>query len=154
MEAPIREMRLTMRVLRYWRDIAGKRAFPRVTDLDARELGEDWQNCLLIKLRSPLERSFLSYIGSGLRVPGGPAEGTALAQCSPDTIVARATSFASRVLQQRVPVSMGGSATQLSGVILYRSILAPLSEDGRTIDTILGAANYREVQFTEEEHPG
>lgn len=154
MEAPIREMRLTMRVLRYWRDITGKRSFPRVTDLDARELGEDWQNCLLIKLRSPLERSFLSYIGSGLRVPGGPAEGTALAECPPETILARATSFASRVLQQRVPVSMGGSVAQLSGVILYRSILAPLSEDGRTIDTILGAANYREVQFTEEEHPG
>ncbi|HUH85697.1 MAG TPA: hypothetical protein VLX85_13895 [Stellaceae bacterium] len=153
MEAPIREMRLTMRVLRYWRDIAGKRPFPRVTDLDARELGEDWQNCLLIKLRSPLERSFLSYIGSGLVVPGGPTEGTALAECPPETILARATSYVSRVLAQRVPVSMGGSAAQQSGVVLYRSILAPLSEDGRTIDTVLGAANYREVQFTEEEHP-
>jgi hypothetical protein len=154
MEAPIREMRLTMRVLRYWRDIAGRRPFPRVSDVDARELGEDWQHCLLIKVRTPLERSFLSFIGNALRGPGAPADGMPLADCPPATILAHATSYVRRVLAQRVPVSMGGSASQDAGVILYRSILAPLSEDGRTIDTILGAANFREVRFTEEEHPG
>jgi len=154
MEAPIREMRLTMRVLRYWRDIAGRRAFPRVSDIDARELGEDWPNCLLISLRTPLERSLLSYVGNGLRSAAGePREGASLAECPGDTVLARATSFVRRVLIQRVPISMGGSASQPEGVILYRSLLAPLSEDGRTIDTILGAANFREVRFTEEEHP-
>ena len=42
-----------------------------------------------------------------------------------------------------------GGAT-LSGVgILYRATLLPLSEDGATIDHVLGAANYRSVSAEE-----
>ena len=42
--------------------------------------------------------------------------------------------------------------SMLGGVgILYRSVLLPLSEDGVTIDHVLGAANYRTLSADEEE---
>jgi hypothetical protein len=44
---------------------------------------------------------------------------------------------------------IGGVAT-LNGVgILYRSMLLPLSENGATIDHLLGAASYRSLRSNE-----
>ena len=47
-------------------------------------------------------------------------------------------------MAEREPVAEG-VGTHVGTAVLYRSILLPLSEDGRRIDGVLGAANCREV---------
>jgi hypothetical protein len=43
-----------------------------------------------------------------------------------------------------------GRATLCNIAVLYRSALYPLSEDGLTIDHMLGAANYRPLGENEK----
>jgi hypothetical protein len=144
MHAPIREKRLTMRALGHWRDAQGERPFPRLADIDAVRLGDDWHYCLLLRLATPIERSRFLHVGRQLCVPtGSPFDGRSLEQCPQQTVLAQATSYVSAVINKRVPVSIGGTTLHEGMQVLYRSILTPLSDDGTTIDAIFGAANYR-----------
>lgn len=154
MEAPIREKRLTMRALGHWRDAQGERLFPRLADIDALRLGDDWHNCLLIRLATPIERSRFLHVGRQLCAPiGSPFEGRCLEECPQQTVLAQAVSYVSAVLTRRVPVSIGGSTLHEGVPVLYRSILTPLSDDGATIDAIFGAANYRLAPASDEGAP-
>jgi hypothetical protein len=151
MHAPIREKRLTMRALGHWRDAQGERPFPRLADIDPVRLGDDWHNCLLIRLATPIERSSFLHVGRQLCVPtGSPFEGRRLQGCPPQTVLAQATSYVSAVINKRVPVSIGGTTLHEGEPVLYRSILTPLSDDGTTIDAIFGAANYRAAPASDE----
>jgi hypothetical protein len=144
MHAPIREKRLTMRALGHWRDAQGERPFPRLADIDAVRLGDDWHYCLLLRLATPIERSRFLHVGRQLCVPTGSLfDGRCLEQCPQQTVLAQATSYVAAVINKRVPVSIGGTTLHEGVQVLYRSILTPLSDDGTTIDAIFGAANYR-----------
>jgi hypothetical protein len=154
MHAPIREKRLTMRALGHWRDAQGERLFPRLADIDPARLGDDWHNCLLLRLATPIERSRFLHVGRQLCVPAGsPFTGRRLEECPQQTVLAQATSYVSAVINKRVPVSIGGTTLHEGVQVLYRSILTPLSEDGTTIDAIFGAANYRAASASDEGVP-
>jgi hypothetical protein len=154
MHAPIREQRLTMRALGHWRDAQGERPFPRLADIDPARLGDDWHDCLLLRLATPIERSSFLHVGRRLCVPtGSPFEGRCLEQCPPQTVLAQATSYVPAVINRRVPVSIGGTTLHEGVQVLYRSILTPLSDDGTTIDAIFGAANYRAARASDEGVP-
>jgi hypothetical protein len=153
-QTPPRELRLTMRVLTYWREVAGSREFPQPSDIAGEKLGEDWKNCMLIKVDPASELSTFLFVGGELRLTDGSGfEGQSVSACGKDTILRQATAFMATVLSKRVPISMSGAATHLGAPILYRSILMPLSTDGHTIDGLLGATNFREVRPREETHP-
>jgi hypothetical protein len=148
-------MRLTMRVLGHWREICGDREFPERPEITAERLGADWSHCLLIAVDAEPERSSFLYVGPALMVPESPSlVGSPVAACSRENILGLATSYFATVLQRRVPISMSGAGTHLGAPILYRSILLPLSRDGHEIDGLLGAANFRYVRASEQEHPG
>jgi hypothetical protein len=146
-------MRLTMRVLGLWREICGDREFPDRAEITAERLGTDWPHCLLIAVDAEPERSNFLYVGPALVVPESSSlVGSPVAACSRENILGLATAYFATVLQRRVPVSMSGAGVHLDAPILYRSILLPLSSDGHQIDGLLGAANFRYVRTSEEEH--
>jgi len=147
-------MRLTMRVLAYWREICNEREFPQRSDITSEGLGADWSNCLLIGIDAMPERSSFLYVGSELVVPDSTSlVGSPVAACPRESILGLATAYVGTVLHRRVPVSMSGSGTNRGASILYRSILLPLSTDGHQIDCLLGAANFRYVRTSDEKHP-
>ncbi len=153
-DSPHREMRLTMRVLGHWRDLAHARGFPRRGDIDPEVIGRDWQSCLMIEIDPVYERSRFLFVGDTLRAPPDVNfDGRTLAQCEKNTILYSATQYIARVINRRVPISVGGTSTHLGVPILFRSVLMPLSEDGNTIDALLGAANFREIRATEDTYP-
>jgi hypothetical protein len=145
MEQRMEDRRLVMRVLARWRAIAGGRGLPRRSQIDPRRFGQDWANCLLVDV-DPLPRhSRLAFVGERLRDPTGPAfDRQRLDECLENTLLHSATAQIDRVVAEREPVAEGVS-THVGAPVLYRSILLPLSEDGRWIDGVLGAANCREV---------
>ena len=127
------ERRLVWRVLRHWQKFVDGGRFPRRDEIYLWLHGEDGKNCLLIAVESPIELSHFIVVGLNL----------AVALCSPDTLAGVLLSRASRVASARRGLTIEGGATLRGADILYRSVLLPLSEDGVTVNHVLGATNYR-----------
>jgi hypothetical protein len=133
------ERRLVWRVLRHWTEMVSGRGCPRRDEIDPWMLGEDWVNCLLIAVQSPVELSHFVTVGENL----------AVALCPKDTLAGVLLSHLPRVLSARRCLIIEGGATLRSAPILFRSALLPLSDDGMTIDYVLGAVNHRAVRAGE-----
>ena len=152
------ERRLVLRLLAYWDDLRNDRDYPRADDIDARMIGDDWAQCFLLRLTGTslgagaslgdgvsLGESQLLHVGDGLLgdLPdGAPAT---LARVPETALLHHAAGFAAQTLSKGVPVSLGGEAALSDCKTLFRSILLPLSNDGATIDHLLGAVNGRPV---------
>ena len=132
--------RLVDRVLRLWKEMARGGQFPRRDQIEPRMLGEDWANCLLIAVQSPVELSHFVAVGENL----------ALALCPKDTLAGVLQSHLPRVLWARRCLTLEGGATLRGVPILFRSALLPLSEDGVAFDHVLGAVNHRALRAGEE----
>jgi len=133
------ERRLVWRVLRPWKEVSDSGRFPRRNEIDAWLQGEDGKNCLLIKVESPIELSHFVVVGVNL----------AVALCPIDTLAGLLLSRVPRVVSAHRGLMIEGGARLRGESILYRSVLLPLSEDGVTIDYVLGAANYRSLRADE-----
>ena len=55
--------RLVDRVLRLWIEISRGGRFPRRDQIEPSMLGEDWANCLVIAVRSPIQLSYFVAVG-------------------------------------------------------------------------------------------
>lgn len=153
MENGEREHRLVMRMLTKWRALVGPDGFPRRSQIDPLDFGEDWPHCFLVDVDPVPERSRFAFVGANLVDPSWPIfERQCVADCGEGTLLHVATSNIGRVTAKRAPVSIGGAALHFEVPILYRSILLPLSERSGSVDGILGAANFREIPETEEIH--
>jgi hypothetical protein len=127
------ERRLVERVLGHWTKVAAGQRFPRLNEIDPWMVGEDWANCVVIAVQSPVELSYFAAAGKNL----------AVALCSRDTLAGLLLSHLPPVLSARRCLIVEGEATLRGVPILYRSALLPLSDDGIVIDHVLGAANHR-----------
>jgi hypothetical protein len=127
------ERRLVERVLHHWTKAAAGKRFPRLNEIDAWVVGNDWANCLVISVQSPVELSHFVVAGERL----------AVALCARDTLAGLLLSHLPPVLSARRCLIVEGVATLRGVPILYRAALLPLSDDGIAIDHVLGAANYR-----------
>jgi hypothetical protein len=130
--------RLVDRVLRLWTEMAHDRPFPRRDQIEPSMLGEDWANCLVISVQLPVQLSHFVAAGSNLLDPDDTFAGIFLAHLP-------------QVLAERRCLLIEGRAQLCDIGVLYRSALYPLSDDGITIDHVLGAANYRPLRQNEEQ---
>src|SRR4051794_13146380 len=69
--------RLVDRVLRLWTEMAREGRFPRRDQIEPSMLGEDWANCLMIAVQSPVQLSHFVAVGNNLS-----------AACCPDDTLA------------------------------------------------------------------
>lgn len=154
MEIALDDRRLVSRVRRQWEAAAADRKVPSKHDIRPWLVGGDWSNCVLVRFAPVLDQWIFAVIGDGLRPPGSQIlAGDPIADCPGDTFLGLTLSFLPRVTASGTYFLMEGSTTILAdGPILYRSILLPLSDNGgKTIDAVLGAANFRKIGV--EEHP-
>jgi PAS domain len=135
------ERRLVERVLRYWTELATRRGFPRRDDIDPWMIGDDWMNCLLVAVRSPIDRSYFIAVGENLiSADSQLPNGTSIARFPSNTLASAMLSLLPQVLSARRCLLAEGMAKYQGTAILYRSALLPLSEDGAVIDHALGAS--------------
>lgn len=138
------ERRLVARVLRHWAEVATGRGFPRLMDIDPWMVGNDWTNCVLVAVESPIECSRFVVVGDNLlSEPSRALDGAAVVRCPQSTLAAAMLSNLSHVVSVRRGLIIEGVAPHRGVAALYRGALLPLSEDGVTIDHVLGAANHR-----------
>ena len=72
-----------------------------------------------------------------------------VALCPTDTLTGTLLSRVRQVVSSRRGLMIEGAATLRGEGIRYRAVLPPLSEDGETIDHVLGAMNYRALRTNE-----
>ena len=130
--------RLVDRVLRLWTEMARGGRFPRRDQIEPWMLGEDWANCLVIAVQSPVRLSYLLAVGENL----------SFAHCPNDSLAGVLLSHLPQVLSERRCLMIEGRATLRGTDVVYRSALFPLSEDGVAIGHVLGAANHRLLKMS------
>jgi|HubBroStandDraft_1064217.scaffolds.fasta_scaffold186987_2 hypothetical protein len=146
------DRRVVSRILKHWLELAGEQRIPRRGDIDRFLIAEDWPHCVMIDVDVDIERSRFVLVGEELRPsPGETLEGWPIAECPTGTLLSTAIAPIDRVIALRQPVTRGGPATHLGVPILYRAVLMPLSEDGKTIDRVFGAANCREISVNQDQ---
>jgi hypothetical protein len=113
-------------------EIAHRERLPRRAEINPFTLKEDRSNCLLLRMKSPIEHSQLVIVGANLAAALAPEDTLR------DVLLPRL----SWVVSSRGGLIFDGGA-MLGGVdIGDRSISLPLSEDGVTIDHVLAAVSY------------
>ena len=135
-----RERRLVDRVLRLWTEMAPRGRFPRRDQIEPGMFGDDWENCLVIAVQSPVQQSYFVTVGSNLST----------ARCPNNSLAGTLLSHLPQVLAERRCLMIEGRAALHGSVVLYRSALYPLSEHGVAIDYVLAAASYRLPRENEE----
>ena len=137
---PTRERRLSRRLLAYWQERRGDREFPALGDIDSEAISEMWPSCFILDTAGNREFPYFHYLGSDLlKFSGIFLSGEtdwAL------TLLDKAVGNYREALETRVPILIEDELTRFDGSrLLFRSVLLPLSEDQKTVDYILGAAN-------------
>jgi hypothetical protein len=120
-------------MLRRWTDVALGHRIPRTDEIKPWIADSDWANCGLIAVQSPVELSYFVTVGENL----------AFALCSKDTVAGLLLSYLPRLLPARRCLIVEGQATDRGEPVLFRGALLSLSDDGVSIDHVLGVANNR-----------
>lgn len=139
------ERRLSLRVQQYWLDRCIGARFPRLTEIDGRDLGEDWENCFLLDAQSQHPFPMFSYLGPELAKYSG-----VLLSGSRDwqsTLLDKVTTGVGKVIESRRPVTFEEELTRYDGArIRFRSVMLPISDDQVEITHVFGAANGRLIE--------
>jgi hypothetical protein len=139
-----RERRLVLRLLSYWREIAGERAMPRPSDVDGSKISDMWGHCFMLDVPDNGEPLF-RYVGEHY-ASAGEFVGQAVSAPGGDTLLGQAASYHRQVLARGIPITLGGQfVSREKNTVLYRSILLPLGEEEGRVIALLGGANCREL---------
>jgi hypothetical protein len=144
------ERRLVLRLLKYWRGLQDGDWFPPFSAIDNVEIADMWNDSFVLDLAGHENDPVFRWFGNGIACRcGGSLIGRHVSEVPENCLASVVVTYLDDVLAREAPMSRGGELVLWNGVrILYRSILMPLSDDGKTITGILGGANCREV--TEE----
>ena len=143
------ERRLIARVQQIWQKAAG-RSYPRRSQIDPAAFGADWANCFMIDLDETTSRSRFSHLGNALQDLTWPTfERQCIGDCLEGSLLELATRRVPQLKEKKQALTFFGSAIHQEAGILYRTVLLPLSENGKQIDGVLGAIGYREIATDE-----
>ncbi|HTI85994.1 MAG TPA: PAS domain-containing protein [Alphaproteobacteria bacterium] len=138
------EQRLVLRLMVHWRALAGDRDMPVFADFDPAVVPDIWADSFLVDARTSPGLVFHALGLHHVDALGRDVSGQRVTTAGHNTLLGRALSYADKVLERRVPISLGGQFVDNEGRMrLYRSILLPLEHDGGL--ALLGAANSRIV---------
>ncbi len=139
------EQRLTFRLLSYWNRIRGARPMPSLSDVNISEITEIWHFTFTIDLLDPQGHRF-QYFGPLLaNVFGQDYTGEYLADVMEQDggVLANTIGFYDKVVEKGEPALEAASFYSEGNEVRYRSIIVPLSSDGKTIDYLVGTTNYK-----------
>jgi hypothetical protein len=140
------DKRLVIRMLELWRRARGGERMPNAARLTPADAGADAAYLFQIDVLSPTGARF-THIGSGLHLPDWPTKpAPPVLECPEDSVLSLSSRHWREIVTRRVPVTRGGISRHLGGLVLFRSIMMPLTDEEGRIASILGAANWRTVE--------
>ena len=143
--APGLERRMVLRVLHRWREVSGEHAMPLIGDVSAEAFREFWPYCFVLDFTRGEENPVFLEFGEELEEICGRNMARRPAKETPaPTVMSESFRYCYEELRKKVPVTRGGELRQGNGtLVLYRSVLLPITTGGEDVTHILGAANCR-----------
>lgn len=138
------ERRMVHRLMTYWRELSANGTLPSPDAMKEADLADVWPyRCVLEATASENDPVFQSVGEELARYADIELVGKRLSEASDAALIHHALAYAPEVVRKRVPVSRGGSFVNGDGKkVLFRSIILPLSTDGKTVSALFGAANW------------
>ena len=138
------ERRLVVRLLQYWRELAGaSRNYPARSELDPQAIGDPWNSCFVLDLSKDQGDPAIEYVGDALSaLCGAPRQGTPTSAIPVGSLLGHATSRTGMASQFKVPIVFRGEFRNHEDTsLLYRGILTPLVAEPHGVTRLLGAAS-------------
>jgi hypothetical protein len=139
------ERRMINRIAAYWEEIKGDRHFPAITDIDSSRLEEVKSNCFVLDVGESVEQPTIRFVGEALSESGTVAQaGDTLASVSKRSLFGRISLHYLECVANGTPIGIEAEYDDDNGnTVLYRGVILPFSDDGQTIDFVLGAINFK-----------
>ncbi len=139
------ERRMAHRLLVRWRAAQEDDGIPSLDALFHMDLKEMLPNIYVLKTPAPGEDPEFVQVGGAFNEEGGDGLiGATAAAVDDATLLGKAMRYYKKILSKKVPITLGGEFVKADGTkILYRSIIVPLSDDGNSVNLLLGAANCK-----------
>jgi hypothetical protein len=139
------ERRMINRIAAYWEEIRGDRQFPAMTDIDPARLEEVKSNCFVLDVSESVDEPVIRFVGEVLAENGVVARaGESLASVPKRSLFGRISEHYLECVANGAPVGIEAEFDNEKGAtVLYRGVVVPFSDDGQTIDFVLGAINFR-----------
>lgn len=137
------ERRMVHRLLMHWRGAQQSDGIPSLDAILSRDLGDIETYVYVLDIRG--EVPVFERIGSDMLHHGGKGLiGEPVSDAPSDTLLGQATRYYSKVMMKQIPITLGGEFIDNKGnAILYRSLIAPLSDESGESSYLLGAANCK-----------
>lgn len=141
------ERRANSRALKYWQGLAGERKFPRRGEVTHQSAGDLWDHLFMVEVAADAMEYRYTMAGAVLcSALGRDPTGEKVAEVLPGGMGARTVFLHQAAVGLKGPVDDANKWTRPDGTeILYRSILLPLSDDGQSVNGLLGAFSFRPV---------
>jgi hypothetical protein len=137
------EKRLTFRLLSYWNRIRGERPLPLLREINIQEIQELWYFTFTIDVRDNAHHMF-QYFGSELRlIFNEDPSGSSVADALNDVLLNNTIGSYVQCLEKKEPTMEAASFFCDGKEFRYRTLCVPLSEDGETVDYVVGTTNYK-----------
>lgn len=142
--APPSDRRLSQRLLSVWAQ-AARGSFPSWADMRAVDLGPDWNWVFVVDLKQSIGFPYFSYLGSELaKLSAVYLQGQTDWTLS---LLDMATATIDAAVSTEGPSRNDSELTLCDGRrILFRSMTAPLADDGETISHVVGCASGKIVE--------
>ena len=142
------ERRANERALGYWREVAAPRRYPAFADIDLDSLGDLREHLFVVEIGGSVEDYRMVAAGGVIADAfGRDPTGHRVAEVLPQKIRKQSLYRQEMTARLGTPLDETGHWVDESGaVVLYRSILLPLSDDQRHINYLLGAFSFRRAE--------
>lgn len=139
------EQRLTFRLLSYWNRIKADRTYPSLAEMKVSEMAELWHHMFSIRIGICEHEHSFSYFGAELVAIFGTNFTSDNVQdaLQQNTRLEHTIGYYPKVIKTGAPQSDSDSFHLEGCEVRYRSLIVPLSSDGKTIDYLLGTTNYK-----------
>lgn len=142
------ERRANSRALKYWQELAGSsRRFPSRREVARENAGDLWDHLFIVEVAANAADFRFAMAGAVLCAAlGRDPTDEKIATALPGGMGARTVFLYQAAVGLKGPVDDANKWTRPDGAeILYRSIVLPLSDDGQTVNALLGAFSFRPV---------
>jgi hypothetical protein len=141
------ERRMQVRAYNHWAGLLGNRSFPSIVDLQSAAIPDFAPHAVLLDFSKGIDNPGITMLGDRLAAECNTDKSIRrLSDVPGRSLLSRITDHYMQILANQTPIGFEAEfVNQLGKTILYRGILLPFSDDGRTIQHIMGVINWKEM---------
>ncbi len=140
------ERRMTSRLFEYWNTLRNDQLFPSRSDFSVEAVAGLAEHGFSIFLDGQSQRATFQFLGSQIKpLINGNLNQPVVADAHDDSLISLVAQHYSKVLALKAPVGFESEfKDKHRRSYLFRAVMCPFSEDGNTIDCIVGAITHKE----------